>query len=93
VVQQFELSRLDAACGARNGGDPAAYYRFSAALPSSYPVSVGGQYWISISAVLPAERVAWHWRFGRPDNKHSIFWLNGSLSTFFDDRAFVISAS
>jgi hypothetical protein len=92
VTQQLEFTRLDAACGARNEGDPAAFYRFSATLPSPYPVTAGGGYWISISAVLPEDRVSWHWRFGAPDNKHSIFWANGTLTTFFNDRAFTIGA-
>jgi hypothetical protein len=95
VRQQLEFTRMDAACGARNGGDPAAYYRFSADLSSPYAVTAGSQYWIAIYAVMPAVQESWHWRFGMQDNSYSIFWLNGSLSSgtltmFFADRAFAV---
>ena len=95
VRQRLEFTRMDAACGVRNGGDPAAYYRFSADLPNPYAVTAGEQYWIAIHAVMPAVRVSWCWRFGRQDNTYSIFWLNsspisGTLTTFFADRAFAL---
>jgi hypothetical protein len=76
VRLQLEFTRLDAGCGARNGGDPAAYYRQSAELPAPYRVTAGQRYWISIYAVLPPVRVAWHWRNGGVDNGFSIFCLN-----------------
>ena len=91
VRQQLEFTRPDAACGARVQGDPAAYYRFSADLPSPYSVTAGGRYWLSIYAVMPAGQVSWSWRFGRQDNSFSIFWLNGTLTTFFGDRAFSLT--
>jgi hypothetical protein len=90
VTQRLEFTRQDAGCNARNEGDPAAYYDFSANLPSPYAVTAGTRYWMSIHAVLPAGRVAWHWRFGRQDNSFSIFWIEGTLTTFFADRAFAL---
>jgi hypothetical protein len=96
VRQQLEFTRMDAACGVRNGGDPAAFYRMSADLSSPYDVTAGGRYWISIHAVMPEVRVSWHWRFGVQDNSYSIYWLNsgpisiGTLTLFFADRAFAV---
>ena len=95
VRQRFEFTRMDAPCGARNGGDPAAYYRFSTDLPNPYAVTAGERYWIAIHAVMPAVRVSWNWRFGMQDNTYSIYWLNssaasGTLTTFFADRAFAL---
>ncbi|MGE3493041.1 MAG: hypothetical protein AB7N29_23790 [Vicinamibacterales bacterium] len=93
VVQQFEFSRLDAPCGARNGGDPAAHYNMSANLPVPYPVTAGTKYWISIHAVIvTGAQVSWHWRFGRPDNNSSIYWLynspnSGTMTHFPNERA------
>jgi len=96
VRQQLEFTRMDAACGARTGGDPAAYYRYSADLSSPYDVTAGEPYWIAIYPVMPAVRESWHWRFGRQDNSYSIYWLNssplgiGTLTIFFADRAFAL---
>ena len=90
VSQQLEFTRQDAACGARVGGDPAAYYRYSATLSSPYTVTAGTRYWIAIYATLPAIQVTWHWRFGREDNSFSIYWLTGTLTTFFGDRAYAL---
>jgi len=90
VQQQLEFTRLDAACGARVGGDPAAYYRYSTNLSSPYTVTAGTRYWIAVYATLPAIQVTWHWRFGRQDNTFSIFWLTGTLGTFFGDRAYAL---
>ena len=89
VSQQFEFTRQDAACGIRNGGDPAAYYRFSAALPSPYDVTAGVRYWIGVQAVMPDVPVGWYWRVGLQDNSFSIYWL-GVLTTFFVDRAIAV---
>ena len=45
----------------------------------------------TLSRVRPARvdsTFSWHWRFGAQDNSYSIYWLNGTLTTFFADRAF-----
>jgi hypothetical protein len=95
VLQQLETTRLDSPCGSRNGGDPAALYKFTTHFASPIPVTGGRRYWISITATVPdAPPVSWHWRFGRRDNGTSRFCLCGqnatTLTTFHDDRAFAL---
>lgn len=91
VRQQLEFTRMDAACAVRNEGDPAAWYRFSANLPSPYPVTAGGRYWLAIYAVIPSgPAVAWHWRFGMQHNSYSVYWSRGNLALSFGDRAFAL---
>jgi len=65
-TEEFEFSNIASLnCAA---GQPASYYRYSAALQSPFKLQAGQKYWIAISAEMGRTGLLWGLRDGLTDN-------------------------
>jgi hypothetical protein len=70
-----------------------AYYDYTAALPTPFPVTAGKRYWLLIAAETSSSGSSrWGWRVGTQDNGISARGSHGEVWTSPSDLAFFLSS-